>query len=57
MQKGNSVIKNYILSSEPYLLKENHSKFTFEILKYHLLSKQNMDFSYCFLLRKSQKYH
>ena len=23
MQKGNSVIKNYILSSEPYLLKDS----------------------------------
>lgn len=58
MQKKNSVIKNYILSSKKRILKENSPLETlktnpvFETSLYRLLLSQDMDFFFLFLLRK-----
>ena len=54
MQKENPVIKNYILSTEKRILKDNPPcKTTYsEILLYHSLSMQNKDFFSLFLSRK-----
>ena len=58
MQKKNTVIKNYILSTKKRILKENtlskkHLYISFiDNYLYHLPLKQNKDFSYLFLLRK-----
>ncbi len=67
MQKKNSVIKNYILSSNvrtldenPHITKTDINKrfsFTSEIFLYHLLSMQSKVFLYLFLLEILQKYH
>ena len=52
MQKENSVIKNYILSPEKYLLPDKIHTKTIETYRYHSLLKQNMGSLYHFLLRK-----
>lgn len=53
MQKGNPVIKNYILSSKKRILKENPlSETIIETSLYHLLSEQSKDYSCSSLLRK-----
>ncbi len=52
MQKKNSVIKNYILSSEKYFLHENRLIKPTETLIYHLRAKQNRVCLCPFLLRK-----
>ncbi len=51
MQKENSVIKDYIMSSEIYLLDNKKSK-PIETMIYHLLLKQNMELCCLFLLRR-----
>lgn len=58
MQKQNPVIKNYILSSEKCILKEDaFSKNITETLKYRALLEQSMACFYPFPSRKEQKYH
>ena len=64
MQKENPVIKNYILSSEKRILKENAlnentllPEFVIEILKCRELSEQNKVLFYTFLLKILQTYH
>ena len=56
MQKENSVIKNYILSPDKYLLLDKTTCPVTEISLYHLLSKQNkaefLSVLSVFLLRK-----
>lgn len=52
MQKENSVIKNYILSSEKYLLSPELYEKTIETCLYYSLSEQNTDLICLFLLRK-----
>lgn len=57
MQKKNTVIKNYILSTEKRILQENPFKHQnkpvpTDNLKYRLLLKQNTEHSSSFLLRK-----
>ena len=57
MQKENSVIKDYILSSKKRILEENPplnktSVISFETSLYHLPLEQSMDFFFLFPLRK-----
>ena len=57
MQKENSVIKNYILSTKKRILEENPplnktSVISFETSLYHLPLEQSMDFFFLFPLRK-----
>lgn len=52
MQKKNSVIKNYILSSEKYLLSDKKSLKPIDNYLYREPLVQNTDCFYLFLLRK-----
>jgi hypothetical protein len=53
MQNQNPVIKNYILSSEPFILSDKKedgiNKINFDNYLYHKLLKQNKDFVSLFL--------
>lgn len=51
MQKKNPVIKNYIISSNKRILKDESfsTKITFDNLKYHVPLKQNKDLFFLFL--------
>lgn len=52
MQKKNSVIKNYILSPEKFMISGNTASKTTEISLYHVPLKQNKESVFLFLLRK-----
>ena len=59
MQKENSVIKNYIYSSEKCILKDEDAfskTVTIETSRYRELSMQSMAYFYLFLLRREQMY-
>lgn len=51
MQMKNSVIKNYILSPEKYIIKDNVKRKTGKISIYNLPSQQSKD-SFCLILLK-----